>query len=413
MARHFAHWLKTYTEHTSIGESPVRFNLWTGISTVAGALGRKVWIDELSYQWYPNFFVVLVGPAGVAKKSTSIDPGMEMLGRVEGVHFGPNSATWQSLAKSLQMAAQDISLTLPDGTVDIITCSPITIPISEMGTFFKMEDSVMMDVLVDLYDSKKSWTHSTLTSGETQIKNVCMNIIACTTPSWIKRHFPEHQIGGGLASRLLFVFAETRRTTVAYPSQLVRPSNYYATRDMLVDDLKEIAKIKGQYHLTSEALVWGTKWYRNMVEGIRPSHLASDRYDAYLGRKQAHVHKLAMILSAAQHDQLVIEQSALEESVTHIEMLETSMLRVFESIGKVDEARHVDELVNFLRTYESLTSDELFSLVSNVITSRDFTASLRAAVTSGKLKVTKKGNKQAVMLNPELRKKEKENPDGR
>lgn len=402
MARHFENWLRAYVTHTEIGEAPKAFHFWTGVSTIAGALRRKVWVDQLHFRWWANFYIILVGPAGLVTKSTSIGLGMKLLQQVEGVYFGPRSITWQALVRSMKEAAQEVPLRDEDGKYNIRTDSPITVFVSEMGTFFKMEDSTMMDVLTDLWDSPEGpWKHTTITSGDAIIENPWINIIACTTPTWIKEHFPEQLIGGGLASRMLFVFGDKKERLVPYPALQIRPERYRETEKFLVEDLQEISLLKGPYDLSPEALDWGSKWYTDHWYGPRPQHLASSRYAAYLGRKQAYLHKLALILAAAKRNDQLITKDDLVESLALIEDLEPSMLRVFESIGQVDEARKVDELVQFLFTYESLTSDELWKLVSNIMTTKEFGASLSAAVKSQKLQVVSKDGARAVRLHPE------------
>ena len=102
MSRHFSNWLKAYMQYTRDSESPDAFHFWTGVSTVAGALRRRVWIDMRKFQWTPNFYIILVGPPGVAAKSTSLRNGMRLLEQVEGIKFGPQSMTWQALTQVLE-----------------------------------------------------------------------------------------------------------------------------------------------------------------------------------------------------------------------------------------------------------------------------------------------------------------------
>ena len=83
MPRNFPNWLQGYLEYTKASESPTPFHFWTGVSTIAGALRRRVWIDQRYFQWTPNFYIVLVGPAGVAAKSTSLRSGMKLLEKLK------------------------------------------------------------------------------------------------------------------------------------------------------------------------------------------------------------------------------------------------------------------------------------------------------------------------------------------
>ena len=376
-------------------ESPIAYHVWTAVSVVAAALRRKVYIDELAFKIHTNFYIILVGPAALTKTS-AINLGARLLHKVDGVVFGPSSATWQSMVKNMKEGAQDVMM--PGSSSGIVT-HPITIHVGELGTFFKTEDSVMMDVLTELWDCRDgAFTHSTLTTGDNTVENPWINILGATTPTWIKKHIPEDMIGGGLASRIIFVYEDKKASLIAYPSRHIRPDDYHHTQGLLLEDLKRIAAMKGVYRMTDSAYEWGETWYKKHdVEG-RPSHLASDRYAAYWGRRYVNIHKLAMIVAAAKRDDTIIHAEDLQEALDMLDATEPSMLKVFESIGQVDEARRINELQGFIKSYGSLTQTELWALVSNIMTQKDFVAGVRSAVESGRFKVVQKNGKPALAL---------------
>src|SRR3990167_3769970 len=103
--RYFPNWLRAFAEHTELSEAPRAYHFWTGVSTIAGALRRQVWIDQRYFQWTANFYIVLVGPPGIVTKSTSMRTGIKMLQELPGVHMGPQSMTWQGLTLSLAESA--------------------------------------------------------------------------------------------------------------------------------------------------------------------------------------------------------------------------------------------------------------------------------------------------------------------
>src|SRR3989304_116541 len=101
MSRRCDDWLKAFVDYASYGEAPLKFLFWTGISTIAGALRRRVWIDQKFFQWVPNFYIVLVAPPGIVSKSTTANVGMNLLRKLEEIKFGPDVITWQQLITSL------------------------------------------------------------------------------------------------------------------------------------------------------------------------------------------------------------------------------------------------------------------------------------------------------------------------
>jgi len=398
MARNFPNWLKAYMQYTRDSESPDPFHFWTGVSTIAGALRRRVWIDMRKFQWTPNFYIILVGPPGIAAKSTSIRNGLRLLENIEGIKFGPQSMTWQALTQVLEESMEYTKYFDEKGEEQTIPNSSVTIASSELGTFFKMDDNVMMDVLVDMWDGQLgNWGHKTKTTGQTEIKNPWLNILGCTTPSWLQNNFPEHMIGGGLSSRIVFVYGDTKRHLVAYPDEVIRDEEYKQLENKLIEDLCSIAALAGPYILSARARSWGRTWYERLWTS-RPSHMASDRYSGYIARKQTHIHKLSIILAAAKRDEKVIEQEDLEEANELLTGVEPHMIKVFESVGVVDEAKHVAEITSFVRVHRWLTPNDLWRLCSNVMKEYDFKTALRIAIQGGVLVVEQKGNERGVKL---------------
>lgn len=351
-------------------ESPRQFHFWTGVSTIAGALRRKVWTDHLAYQYTPNFYIILVGPPGVAAKSTSIRAGLTLLKRADPtVHFGPQSLTWQALLDSLKNSEQVFKT--PEGEAGIMSC--ITVSVNELGTFMRPENREYIDMLIALYDGQKEdMKKKALSTGEVTIKNPWLNLIACTTPSWLKDTFPEVMVGGGLASRILFVFADKKERLVAYPERQVVTKDYYAEEEALLYDLKQIAKITGEYKLSSQAYDWGEKWYDNHYNGKRPEHLSSDRFAGYLARKQAHFHKLAIVLAASRRDDRVLEAADLEEAEANITDLERAMGNVFDSIGVSQGAKAQAEVLGHIRNAGHTTYKQLFRVCSKTMDGRSY-----------------------------------------
>ena len=398
MPRNFPNLIAAYADYTAASESPRTFHFWTAIATIAGALRRRVWWDERVFQWTPNFYIVLVAPAGVVSKSTSIDLGMHLLRQVPGIHFGPESNSWQALGEAMAEATEHMRWTPPGETEEqLVPMSPVTVPISELGTFLNTEDSKAMSFLTTMWDNRTiPFQHRTRTQSLIEIKNPWLNLIAATTPSWVRNNIPDHLIGDGLMSRIIFVFEEKKRQLVARPSKIIRSADFYDLQKKLIEDLTHIAtEMKGCYDLTKEADDWYEAWYiKHNTQ--RPPHLSSDRFGGYIARKQGHLTKLAMILAAAQRDDLVIQKTDLELADELLLSTERSMLRVFDSIGNNEEARRVAELTAYVKAHGWLTSQDLYTQVRNIMSKRDFEEALKAAIYGGLLDIVKKNDKPGV-----------------
>lgn len=403
MARHFPDWISAYTDFTRDSESPLAFHFWTAIATIAGALRRRVWLDMRKFVWTPNFYIILVGPPGVAAKSTSISIGMDLLTKLPaeaGIRFGPESMTWQALADSLSKATEYVKYTLLTGEDAIKPMSALTVTVGELGTFLTMDDDKLISFLIRMWDGgDTSFHHSTRSTGTIEVKSPWLNVIAATTPSWLSRNFPPELIGGGLTSRIIFVYGDQKRTLIPYPDEVILSSEYDLTKRRLLDDLAEIAALSGEFILTGEARVWGRQWYTDLYTKQRPVHMASDRYSGYIARKQTHLHKIAMVLAVSRRSKLVIELEDIEKANVIISMLEPSMLRVFESIGIVDEARHIAEISALLRSATGpLLIDDLWRQCYNLMSMPAYEASIKAGSRGGVFLIGQLQGRQTISL---------------
>jgi hypothetical protein len=398
--RNHKHWLKAYMKFTSASESPDAFHFWVGVGTIAGALRRRVWLDMRHFQWTPNFYIILVGPPGIANKSTTVRIGTNLLEQVDGIHFGPQSMTWQSLTQTLEQSVEYIKYIDHNGDEQLQAMSPVTCAIPELGTFLKMDDHALVDVLIAMWDGQiETWGHKTKTSGNIEIKNPWLNILACTTPAWLEQNFPTSMIGGGLTSRIMFIYGDKKRHLVAYPDEQIHAADYASQKALLVEDLKRIALLSGNYLLTPDARQWGKDWYAKLWQS-RPPDMANDRYSGYISRKQTHIHKLAIVLASAQRDKLLIEQHDLEEADALLTTIEPHMIKVFESVGVVDESKHVANILAHVRAYGWIEATPLFNLLRNNMTERDFKNALRIAVEQGLISIESRGLKRGLTLSP-------------
>ena len=376
--RYYSDWLKGFVEYASFGEAPLTMYFWVGVSAVAGALRRRVWIDQGFFRWLSNFYIVLVAPPGIVAKSTTASIGMNLLREVPGIKFGPDVVTWQALVQSLAASTEMFPL-----GGQFYPQSAITIESSEFGNFLNPNDREMVDVLVSLWDGKQgAFTKITKTQGSDEVVNPWVNIVACTTPAWIAGNFPEYMIGGGFTSRCIFVYAEEKRRYVAYPSEHL-PKEFLEMRRKLIADLERISLLAGPYSIDSEAIKWGEQWYENHYKN-RPPHLNNERFGGYIARKQTHVHKLAMVLAASRRDELVIKLEELQAADQLVSALEVMMPKVFAHIGRTEVSKQMEQLLSTIRAHGEIDQTELHKAVFHILPSVvEFEAALRSLRAAG------------------------------
>lgn len=400
MPRFFDDWLPAYVKYASVTEAPKRMHAWAGVGAIAGALRRRVWIDMRRFVWFPSFYIISVAPPGIVAKSTTFDIAADLLRLVPGIRFGPNAATWQSLVTSF--AASSESFEYPEGSGDWHPMSPITLVASELGSLLNLQDREMVALLIELWDGKKKYEKITKMSGNDVIEAPWINLMAATTPHWIAENMPPSTVGGGLTSRCIFVYAEEKDKYVPYVDEVVLGEDEEYKRQ-LVADLEYIAvNLIGPYQITEAARVWGREWYVTFWKAAK-SRMDDRMIEGYAARKQTHLHKTAMILSASRRDDRVIERAELELANVMLEDLEQDMPKVFSRIGRSEQSLQSERFIDFIsrKGKSGIPYEEAYRQIHAAFPDfRDFEGIVSGAIRSGQieLKMTEKGFVFASLL---------------
>lgn len=375
-------WLSTYLKFTAGTEPPQLFHFWCGVSAIAGALRKHIWIDMTRFHWVPNFYVVLVAPPGIISKTTTMDLAMNLLKKVPQIKFGPDVVTWPALVKIFAEAGEQFEF----GDT-YIPMSAITLASGELGNLINPRDPEMMNLYITLYDGKAGLEKVTKTSGSDSVNAPYLNMIGCTTPDWLAENMPLAAIGGGFTSRCIFVYGDKKECYIAYPDESAR-KDVQVLGQNLINDLEYIAtSLIGPVTITEEAREWGREWYKKTWESGK-AEADDDLVKNYLARKQTHMHKLAMILSVSGGDDLVIDKKHLVMAHDVLGVTEKGFSKVFAKIGRTEESLHAERLLEFIRRRGTITYMEAYRHVHLSFPNfRDFNGVLEGLVKSGQIRL--------------------------
>lgn len=332
--RKCVNWLQSFSEWTlPRSEAPESFIFWTGLFALSSAIRRKVRIPAEgllgSWEASPNLYILFIAPAGRARKSTTANYAEDLIESIPTLTRAPELITKESLLN--QLVKSD------DASMSIIA--------PEFGEFIVKSGPTMFGFLTNMFDGKRHISASTLTRGAEFAERPCINLLGATTPEWVAENMPESVIGGGFASRVIFIYEErVRRRKLFYDDLDFK--KILKLRQDLVDDLNHIATtIAGDFKLTKEAHDFAETWYEeNADEGYDNSHKLS----GYFERKPAHVFKVAMLLHLAKSDELILDKKDFEDAIQVIELLEEQLPKVFESVGKNPYTVDMYRLLNFI-----------------------------------------------------------------
>ncbi len=382
MTRRCKDWIQSYVSFAAHTEAPRLMHFWAGVWAIAGTLRRKVWIDQIAFQWYPSFYIVFVAPPGIVSKSTTAGMADKMLRQVPGIKFGPDVVTWPALVTAFAESCEAFEY-----KGEYHPMSPLNLIASEFGNLVDPHDRGMINLLIDLWDGRKSLEKRTKMSGNDSVEGPWINLLGCTTPHWIAENMPSITVGGGFTSRCVFVYAEAKERFIAYP-KFHFPEDHGALQADLIHDLEEMSvNLTGEMELTPDALQWGAEWYE-LHWKTASSRFQDERLDGYLARKQTHMHKLAIVLAASQRNELVITKDDLMLAHTMLESTEADLEKVFSRIGKTDASLQADRFITYIRKRGECPYDEAYRAIHSAFPDfRDFEGIFSGCVRSGQVEM--------------------------
>lgn len=327
-------WLNNYLAYTSDQESPEMFHLWTGLSVLAGCLGRNLWIDRGYDLLYPNMFVILVAPSGRCRKGGAIKIGAKFLNWV-GAKMIMEKITPQALSQYMAAMIEIIDKQ-PRGESKAFIFAP------ELAVFLGKEASQngLLALLTTLWDCPKLYEYRTKTAGTDILANVCLNILGASTPEWLVQGIPADAIGGGFTSRIMFV-AQTET-----PRHTLKPKFSKEIEAWLIERLAEIMKLKGELEMSKGGEEFFQLWYS---EREPPS---DDRFLSFFEREHEHILKVAILLAASHGDLFhsnVISRECLQEAIILVDRLKSYMGLAYAGIGEHPSARGYDKIIEQIK----------------------------------------------------------------
>lgn len=377
--RHLADWLDSFQKTFNNTEAPDKYVYWIGVGTIGAALQRNVVFDEITFQLYPNHYIVLIGPPAV-KKTTAINFGVNLLRLVEGINIGPSSVTWQHLVDILVAIQTATAEEMAKTGIAIKDSCPILLPASEFGTLIDFEDRNAINFFTDCWDSPLTFNKATRLMGSQMLNGPCPSIMAGTTPQWIKDNIKGATRGGGFISRCIMPYENRPGRIIAYPSQHVSV-DHSERLSQLAHDLGCIATLKGNYRMAPDAMKIGVQWHGDTSKANFNKNTTDDS-DNWANRRYTHVHKLALVLAASRRDELIITKEDFEEAIVRIDQVHHDFTSVFALLDHRKETRGAREVELFLRDNPRILYSTLTSTMRSKFTRREINEALDVLMAS-------------------------------
>ena len=295
-------------------ESPDLFIDWGFYFLISSCLQRRVWTSQGINAIYPNLFMLLVGPPACGKSrlismvSDIIqDAELQIMSKnkkdtVPLFEYTADSITAECLSEYLATNCTKV-FTLDDGK-EYVHASCMML-VEELGVFLKKRTEDTVNMLNQLYDAR-NYRYYTKKQGKDNVQNVCVSLIAGTTPSFIRECFNENLISQGFTSRFVVIYQEQPRFFRQFTGF---EDKHIKARAAVVAHVKKLANLCGPVPMSAECAAYHKERYEKGMY-INSRINSSPKLDLYYARKNIHLQKLALTVqmgSSAESTEITLE----------------------------------------------------------------------------------------------------------
>ena len=279
-------------------ESPNLYIDWGFDVLISSCLQRRVWTSQGINAIYQNLFMLLVGPPACGKSRlismiSDIIRDSDLLimskNKKETEPLFPHTAdsiTAEALSRYLAVKCTKV-FNRDDGSEYIhASC---TMLVEELGVFLKKRTEDTVNMLNQLYDAR-NYQYYTKKQGEDNVQNVCLSLVAGTTPNFIRECFNENLISQGFTSRFVVVYQDQPRFLRQFTGF---EDKHIKARADLVKHVKKLAKRYGPIPMSKECSAYHKERYES-GSYINNRINTSPKLEMYYARKNIHLQKLAL-----------------------------------------------------------------------------------------------------------------------
>jgi hypothetical protein len=309
-----------------------------------------VWVNRGDWKLFPNLYTILVGHTGLGK-GRAINPAVALLREAGCAKILSDKLTIQYILEEISDHGSAATATLNLGGKQITLGQPVdaTCFIAAPEIEDLLTTSETMPPLKELWEAKDGpFEYGTRGKGLVRITKPCPTLLGGCTPTQVAVLFPPTAVGGGFVRRINFVYAAERAASIPWPTE--RNGND-PHRDALVYDLKQIASLKGQFIIDPVAKQILTAYY----DSTGCTEFVDEATSSYETSRFFHVIKLAMCLSLARQDQLVLNFIDVSTAINMINQVCEGLKRIFRAVGDSEQATALDKILRYLELRSRVT----------------------------------------------------------
>lgn len=332
----YCEFLENYRVYTRGNETPEMMHLWCGLSTLAGAAERKLWINQNYYTLMLNLYVLLLGPAGTVSKSSAMKPALSLL-KEAGFCTMEGEVIKQKIIEDMEQMAKYSQL--PDG--ETMRHASVTYVSNEFNVLLSSGIDVIK-FLTDIFDETNSYTYATKKSGQYEVPLPHFNILGAAVPQYFGHYIANDMSATGLLARCIIIYEEKKRGSFPFPEY---DEEQAKAREKCMEIIYSITQMSGEMTMTEEARDYYRDWY--LKQDL--STISDHRVVAYMDRKtKVYVLKIAALMAIGDVRQK-IDVVDIERAVHILGEIEPKLRLAYAISGSNKLAPHIYKVTSMLQ----------------------------------------------------------------
>jgi len=356
--------LAGYLAYNEGNESPKIFHVWSFLTAMSAAMGRKFWLTDGPDRYYPNLYTLLVGAPAV-RKSAAVKIARNMLAKATSVRLAPTDIAGQKQGllgfiaddyigdddeqndtrsktrRSLDTAA-DLDALLQS---EIAIGSPLDrtsvfIAADEFASFTGISSSPLFTALIELYDCPDRYDYQ-LKRSSIVVDQPTLQMLAATTSSSLAQCLPPDIINQGFMSRVILVYAEATGRKLA---RRYVGNEQDQRRILNAMEWAYYPPVSGEMKESDEAIAFLDELYYSDETSQR---IKDSRLQYYVNRRHTHLRKLCMIVAGSElRTNITLSDATLAHEL--LKMTEADMPAALGEYGLSAEGKVRQRIVDYL-----------------------------------------------------------------
>lgn len=363
-------------------EVPMAFHFAVLKTVIGASLGRRVYLDA-ARPIYPNFYTVLVGQTGVARKSTALRLGEAVLGDSDpAVLILRSLSTPEGLLQIFcPPEGYKMGSSVPDSSVDPPEVSEqmdfmlenavqgvegfrVLLSFDEFSYVLKKASKShgegLIQTLTEAYDYPTQLDLPTRVNP-LSADHPCLSIMAATTHAWLESTLKLEDIQGGFANR--FCYYHGMSTDFIFKSQ-PGDDQFLNVVKYSVNQYRQKFLVPTAFQFDEDADREGEIWYIAHREALRKERNPLIR--EALARTDINMYKAALLHAAITNDSgdFGIGVTSLRWAIQLAEYLQTVTTSIYQDFNLSETRRLEQRIVDLLSHQPNQTARELAKRIS-------------------------------------------------